>query len=238
MTTDANITQSFIAMVEAYKAKPELEAEIVRLEEDRDFFERHLTIANDLSSKLYADIDALNAKLLEVSRERDDAMFRNLELEELKDKIGGLVGQALGLFKSSSPEPTQPVTVAEPEPFTDAHPVWKPVSEMQPDTAGPIMSQSEPMAFGVEETDMPSAKPADTSIWPAGPIDPVVVEPQPLVQPEPAPQPSLSPGEPDGWERGKPYSYKPWYMNDAEWISRGGFGPAKDELATDTAWQF
>ena len=224
--TDTTITQGFIEMVKAYEAKPELEAQIVKLTEDRDFFERHLTIANDLSSKLYADIDALNAKLLEVSRERDDAMFRNLELEELKDKVGGLVGQALGLFKSSSPEPTQPVTVAEPEPFTDAHPVWKPVSEMQPDAAGPIMPQS------VE------AKPADTSIWPVGPIDPVVVEPQPLVQPEPAPQPSLSPGEPDGWERGKPYSYKPWYMNDAEWISRGGFGPAKDELATDTAWQF
>lgn len=213
MTTDANITQSFIEMVEAYKAKPELEAEINRLKQDVDFFERNLRIEEDVSRGLREEHAKLMAELAEVKTQRDDAMFRNLELEELKDKVGGLVGQALGLFKSSSPEPTQPVTVAEPEPFTDAHPVWKPISEVQPE-----------------------AKPADTSIWPVGPIDPVVVEPQPLVQPEPAPQPSLSPGEPDGWERGKPYSYKPWYMNDAEWISRGGFGSAKDEPTAGTAW--
>ena len=215
MTNDTNITQSFIEMVEAYKAKPELEAEINRLKQDVDFFERNLRIEEDVSRGLREEHAKLMAELAEVKTQRDDAMFRNLELEELKDKVGGLVGQALGLFKSSSPEPTQPVTVAEPEPFTDAHPVWKPISEVQPE-----------------------AKPADTSIWPAGPIDPVVVEPQPSVQPEPAPQPSLSPGEPDGWERGRPYSYKPWYMNDAEWISRGGFGPAKDEPTVDTAWQF
>ena len=215
MTNDTNITQSFIEMVEAYKAKPELEAEINRLKQDVDFFERNLRIEEDVSRGLREEHAKLMAELAEVKTQRDDAMFRNLELEELKDKVGGLVGQALGLFKSSSPEPTQPVTVAEPEPFTDAHPVWKPISEVQPE-----------------------AKPADTSIWPAGPIDPVVVEPQPSVQPEPALQPSLSPGEPDGWERGKPYSYKPWYMNDAEWISRGGFGPAKDEPTAGTAWQF
>ena len=215
MTNDTNITQSFIEMVEAYKAKPELEAEINRLKQDVDFFERNLRIEEDVSRGLREEHAKLMAELAEVKTQRDDAMFRNLELEELKDKVGGLVGQALGLFKSSSPEPTQPVTVAEPEPFTDAHPVWKPIGEVQPE-----------------------AKPADTSIWPAGPIDPVVVEPQPSVQPEPAPQPSLSPGEPDGWERGRPYSYKPWYMNDAEWISRGGFGPAKDEPTVDTAWQF
>ena len=215
MTNDTNITQSFIEMVEAYKAKPELEAEINRLKQDVDFFERNLRIEEDVSRGLREEHAKLMAELAEVKTQRDDAMFRNLELEELKDKVGGLVGQALGLFKSSSPEPTQPVTVAEPEPFTDAHPVWKPISEVQPE-----------------------AKPADTSIWPAGPIDPVVVEPQPSVQPEPAPQPSLSPGEPDGWERGRPYSYKPWYMNDAEWISRGGFGPAKDEPTAGTACQF
>ena len=218
MTNDTNITEGFIAMVEAYKAKPELEAEINRLKQDVDFFERNLRIEEDVSRGLREEHAKLMAELAEVKTQRDDAMFRNLELEELKDKIGGLLGQGLAMFKQPVAEPTPAVT--------------------QPDTAGPIMSQSEPMAFGVEETDMPSAKPADTSIWPAGPIDPVVVEPQPLVQPEPAPQPSLSPGEPDGWERGKPYSYKPWYMNDAEWISRGGFGPAKDEPTVDTAWQF
>lgn len=216
-----NFTASLIEMADAVKAKPELEARIEKLEQDRDFFERHLRSEENTSSSLRHTIEVLQAQLSEVRRERDEAFFRNFELEELKDKVGGLVGQALALFKSSSPEPTQPVTVAEPEPFTDAHLVWKPISEVQPE-----------------------AKPADTSIWPAGPIDPVVVEPQDqsvsplsstdasgdagqpqIVSVEPAPQPSLSPSEPDGWERGKPYSYKPWYMTDSEWVSRGGFGP-------------
>ena len=213
MTTDTNITEGFIAMVEAYKAKPELEATIAKLTEDRDFFERHLAIANDLSSKLYADIDALNAKLSEVSRERDDAMFRNLELEELKDKIGTLAGQLLGSLKQSDPQPTQSVSVSEPE--------------RQPEAAGPIMSQSEPSPEPVFSEPM--------SGYP-GPIDPVVVSPQPESAPtniEP-PQPSLNPSEPDGWERGKPYSYKPWYMTDAEWVSRGGFGPAKDVVEVNS----
>jgi hypothetical protein len=197
--TDTTITQGFIEMVKAYEAKPELEAQIVKLTEDRDFFERHLTIANDLSSKLYADIDALNAKLLEVSRERDDAMFRNLELEELKDKIGSLAGQLLGSLKQSDPQSTQIV--------------------IQPEAAGPIMSQS------VESSEPMTGYP--------GPIDPVVVEPQPK-----APLPSLSPGEPDGWERGKPYSYKPWYMTDEEWVGRGGFGPPQDTVKLEDAWAF
>lgn len=200
--TDTTITQGFIEMVKAYEAKPELEAQIVKLTEDRDFFVQHLAIANDLSSKLYADIDALNAKLLEVSRERDDAMFRNLELEELKDKIGTLAGQLLGSLKQSDPQPSQAVT--EPERL--------------PEAAGPIMSQSEPSPEPVFSEPM--------SGYP-GPIDPVVVEPQPELTPVEPLQPSLNPSEPDGWERGKPYSYKPWYMTDAEWVSRGGFGSAK-----------
>ena len=200
MTTDANITQSFIEMVEAYKAKPELEAEINRLKQDVDFFERNLRIEEDVSRGLREEHAKLMAELAEVKTQRDDAMFRNLELEELKDKVGGLVGQALGLFKSSSPEPTQPVTVAEPEPFTDAHPVWKPISEVQPE-----------------------AKPADTSIWPAGPMDPVVVEPQPSVE-LPA-QPSSAPKfdmYSESTYRNQPYFMKPWWVNDFEWEKFGG----------------
>lgn len=203
MTTDTNITQSFIEMVEAYKAKPELEAEINRLKQDVDFFERNLRIEEDVSRGLREEHAKLMAELAEVKTQRDDAMFRNLELEELKDKIGGLLGQGLAMFKQPVAEPTPAVT--------------------QPDTAGPIMSQSEPMAFGVEETDMPSAKPADTSIWPAGPIDPVVVEPQPSVE-LPA-QPSSAPKfdmYSESTYRNQPYFMKPWWVNDFEWEKFGG----------------
>ena len=49
---DANITQSFIDMVEAYKAKPELESQIKQLRDDVEFFERNLRIEEDTSRSL------------------------------------------------------------------------------------------------------------------------------------------------------------------------------------------
>lgn len=144
MTTDTNITEGFIAMVEAYKAKPQLEATIAALVEDRDYFARHYQSEQATSDSLRATIATLQAALKEAQQERDDAMFRNLELEELKDKVGGLVGQALGLFKSSSPEPTQPVTQPADTsiwPVTDFHgPLDPVVVESQP----PVESVPQP----------------------------------------------------------------------------------------------
>jgi len=200
MTTDTNITEGFIAMVEAYKAKPQLEATIAALVEDCDYFARHYQSEQATSDSLRATIATLQAALKEAQQERDDAMFRNLELEELKDKIGGLLGQGLAMFKT-------------------------PVVE-----SAPIVTQPEPV----------ESVPA--TLEQASSIAPVVIETQPEPSypdpdggyAEPSPQPSLSPSEPDGWERGKPYSYKPWYMTDAEWVSRGGFGPAKDEPKPDS----
>ena len=209
MTNDTNITEGFIAMVEAYKAKPELEATITKLKEDLEYFGRHLSDEQYITSTLRNRIEVLENQLAEVKTQRDDAMFRNLELEELKDKIGTLAGQLLGSLKQSDPQPSQAVTVTEPERL--------------PEAAGPIMSGPEPTPYVPtwDAVEPPHSEPM--SGYP-GPIDPVVVEPQP----DTAPLPSLNPSEPDGWERGKPYSYKPWYMTDAEWIGRGGFGPAKD----------
>lgn len=113
MTTDTNITEGFIAMVEAYKAKPQLEATINTLTEDRNYFQQSLFREEATSADLRTQIAELNAKLLEVSRERDDAMFRNLELEELKDKIGGLLGQGLAMFKAPVVESAS--AVAQPD---------------------------------------------------------------------------------------------------------------------------
>lgn len=212
-----NFTASLIEMAEAVKAKPELEARIEKLEQDRDFFERHLRSEENTSSSLRHTIEVLQAQLSEVRRERDEASFRNLELEELKDKVGGLVGQALAMFRPATP-------VAEP---TSAEPSQSVTSDDQlreeilagyastPGTASEEGNQpvTEAPQGGQEAPNFLIQSEA------AGLIDPVVVEPQP------APAPSLSPSEPDGWERGKPYSYKPWYMTDSEWVSRGGFGP-------------
>lgn len=211
MTTDTNITQGFIEMVEAYKAKPQLEATIADLVEDCDYFARHYQSEQATSDSLRATIATLQAALKEAQQERDDAMFRNLELEELKDKIGGLLGQGLAMFKTPVVESAPIVTTQEPQ--------VQEANQIVAAAAGPIMHQSEATPY--------------VPTW-DGPIDPIVVSPQPEPTPAEPPQPSLNPSEPDGWERGKPYSYKPWYMTDAEWVSRGGFGPAKDEPKPDS----
>lgn len=183
-----NFTASLIEMAEAVKAKPELEARIEKLEQDRDFFERHLRSEENTSSSLRHTIEVLQAQLSEARRERDEASFRNLELEELKDKVGGLVGQALAMFRPATP-------VAEPAGAESA----RSVTQVEHVVSTPGTASEE--GASIEEV----IKPTQTASEPA--------------------YPSLSPSEPDGWERGKPYSYKPWYMTDSEWVSRGGFGP-------------
>lgn len=183
-----NFTASLIEMAEAVKAKPELEARIEKLEQDRDFFERHLRSEENTSSSLRHTIEVLQAQLSEARRERDEASFRNLELEELKDKVGGLVGQALAMFRPATP-------VAEPAGAESA----RSVTQVEHVVSTPETASEE--GASIEEV----IKPTQTASEPA--------------------YPSLSPSEPDGWERGKPYSYKPWYMTDSEWVSRGGFGP-------------
>ena len=204
-----NFTASLIEMAEAVKAKPELEARIEKLEQDRDFFERHLRAEENTSSSLRHTIEDLQAQLSEARRERDEASFRNLELEELKDKVGGLVGQALAMFRPATPVAES--TSAEPsQPMTSDDQLREEILAGYASTPGTASEE------GASFEEAPNSMIQSEAV---GLIDPVVVEPQP------APAPSLSPSEPDGWERGKPYSYKPWYMTDAEWVSRGGFGP-------------
>ena len=208
-----NFTASLIEMAEAVKAKPELEARIEKLEQDRDFFERHLRAEENTSSSLRHTIEDLQAQLSEARRERDEASFRNLELEELKDKVGGLVGQALAMFRPAAP-------VAEPAGTESARSVTQ--VEHVVSTPGTASEEGASIVAELDQRDVnPTASPTetviDTTISKDG-IEPTQTVSDPVY-------PSLSPSEPDGWERGKPYSYKPWYMTDTEWVSRGGFGP-------------
>lgn len=191
-----NFTASLIEMAEAVKAKPELEARIEKLEQDRDFFERHLRSEENTSSSLRHTIEVLQAQLSEARRERDEASFRNLELEELKDKVGGLVGQALAMFRPATPV-AEPVSAESAQSVTADDQLREEILAGYASTPGTASEEG----ASIEE----------------------VIEPTQTAS-EPA-YPSLSPSEPDGWERGKPYSYKPWYMTDTEWVSRGGFGP-------------
>ena len=88
------LTQSFIEMVKAYEAKPELEAQIKALGEDNALCYQTIDLKNSNIARLNAELVELRTKLAEVTKERDDASFRNLELDEKLSGIERLLGLA------------------------------------------------------------------------------------------------------------------------------------------------
>lgn len=212
---DANITQSFIDMVEAYKAKPELESQIKQLRDDVEFFERNLRIEENITSNLKAEIERLNTSLSEVKKERDDAMFRSLELEDKFSGIEKLLGVAERVEAARKAEHIATVDAMTPKPLVEAAVVTEQGSTI--------------------------VEPSYT-----GPIDPVVVEPQPNFdgpaipdQGQSVADPTMSDGnvseagtsiptEPsfDQYEestwKGQPYGNKPWWAEDDVWYVAGG----------------
>ena len=216
---DTNITESFIAMVEAYKVKPELEAQVKQLGEDNAMCYRTIDdLRFTIDDRDYA-IAELRTKLSEVTTQRDDAMFRNLELEE---KLGG-IERLLGLAErvESARKAEHEATVA-------------------------AMTPSQVELAEVEQKIM--AVPEDHPVWnPTGPIDPVVVEPQGQSENRPTvtdsaevliEQPTTTSKDgpetqtPSDWDRNdtkqylnKPWSDKPWWVTPGEWYDAGGLMP-------------
>lgn len=203
----SDMTQSFIEMVEAFKAKPELEAQIKRLTDDNAMCYGTIEQLRFEIVTLEATKANLEAKLSEVTKERDDASFRNLELDEKLAGIEKLLGLAERLEQARRDEHKATVDAMTPKPepvpfHQEPIPDWM-KSEPVDIVAGSGQSAADPTLGMAALTTTDAGGPTSA--------DPIY--------------PSLSPSEPDGWERGKPYSYKPWYMTDSEWVSRGGFGP-------------
>ena len=82
----SDMTQSFIEMVEAFKAKPELEAQIKTLGEDNAMCYQTIDLLRQIAD-LQGTGHFHQTRLSEVTKERDDASFRNLELDE---KLAGI----------------------------------------------------------------------------------------------------------------------------------------------------
>jgi len=115
MTDVSTFTQSLIEMAEAVRVRPELEAEIARLKDDIAWMtaDRDRVIAERENFIQLHNEAAI--KLSEVTTQRDDAMFRNLELEEKLDQFASMAGKVLGMVKpQSQPTPEPVVTQAEP----------------------------------------------------------------------------------------------------------------------------
>ena len=222
--TDTTITQGFIEMVKAYEAKPGLEETIADLRQDVEFFERNLRIEEDTSRSLREANANLMAQLEGVKKERDDAMFRSLELEDKFSGIEKLLGVAERLEQARQAEHIATVDAMTPKPLVEAAVVTEQGSTI--------------------------VEPSYT-----GPIDPVVVEPQPnfdgpaipdqgqsenrptvtdsaevlIEQPTTTSKDGPETQTPSDWDRNdtkqylnKPWSEKPWWVTPGEWYDAGG----------------
>lgn len=214
---DANITQSFIDMVEAYKAKPELESQIKQLRDDVEFFERNLRIEENITSNLKAEIERLNTSLSEVKKERDDAMFRSLELEDKFSGIEKLLGVAERLEQARQLEHQATVDAMTPKPLVEAAVVTEQGSTIvEPSYTGPI----DPVV--VEPQGQSDSRPTEVYSTEAS------LEPNGTTSKD-GPE-TLTPSETSlDWDRNdskqylnKPYADKPWWVNDNEWYMAGG----------------
>lgn len=210
---DANITQSFIDMVEAYKAKPELESQIKQLRDDVEFFERNLRIEENITSNLKAEIERLNTSLSEVKKERDDAMFRSLELEDKFSGIEKLLGVAERLEQARQAEHKATVDAMTPKPLVEAAVVTEQGSTIvEPSYTGPI----DPVVVSPQGQSENRPTVTDSAE--------VLIE-QPTTTSKDGPETQT----PSDWDRNdtkqylnKPWSEKPWWVTPGEWYDAGG----------------
>ena len=210
---DANITQSFIDMVEAYKAKPELESQIKQLRDDVEFFERNLRIEENITSNLKAEIERLNTSLSEVKKERDDAMFRSLELEDKFSGIEKLLGVAERVEAARQLEHKATVDAMTPKPLVEAAVVTEQGSTIvEPSYPGPI----DPVVVSPQGQSENRPTVTDSAE--------VLIE-QPTTTSKDGPETQT----PSDWDRNdskqylnKPWSEKPWWVTPGEWYDAGG----------------
>ena len=190
----SDMTQSFIEMVEAYKAKPELESQIASLKADNamcygtiDQLRYEMSILEDAKK-------ALETKLSEVTKERDDASFRNLELDEKLAGIEKILGVAERLEQARREEHEATVDALMPKP--------EPVQvEGQ--------SAADPMSVGQPETDTTTSKDG---------IEPIPTPSEPKINP----YSGFPIHYPDGEYKGQPYYEKPSWVSWAAWVDAGG----------------
>lgn len=206
------LTQSFIEMVKAYEAKPGLEAQIKALGEDNALCYQTIDLKNSNIATLNAELAELRTKLAEVTKERDDASFRNLELDEKLSGIERLLGLAERVEQARKEEHQATIDAMMPkqEPITvEDMPDWM-KSEPVDIVAGSGQSVADPTATSESNTTM---------------LSPMEVVPSPVAEPDSRPinpYTSFPIHYPDGEYKGQPYYDKPSWVSWAAWCDAGG----------------
>lgn len=225
----SDMTQSFIEMVEAYKAKPELEAQIKALGEDNAMCYQTIDLLRQQITDLQGKVTSTETRLSEVTKERDDASFRNLELDEKLSGIEKLLGVAERLEQARqqghqagvdamTPKPEE-VNEPQPESFVDDWSAFKPLHGIeQPGPIDPIavspQGQSENRPTVADSAEVLIKQPTTTSK--DGP------ETQTPSEPKINPYSGFPIHYPDGEYKGQPYYEKPSWVSWAAWCDAGG----------------
>jgi len=213
----SDMTQSFIEMVEAFKAKPELEAQIASLKADNAMCYGTIDQLRFEIETLKSEKTDLSTRLSEVTKERDDASFRNLELDEKLSGIEKLLGLAERLEQARREEHRATVDAMTPK----QEPVQVAVSpeavnqvvDSYPGPIDPVVvegqSAADPTSAGQPENDTTTSK---------GGIEPISTPSEPKINPYS--------GFPihylDGEYKGQPYYDKPAWVSWAAWVDAGG----------------
>jgi hypothetical protein len=206
----SDMTQSFIEMVEAFKAKPELEAQIKALGEDNAMCYKtieQLRYELELANLSIADAQR---QLSEVTKERDDASFRNLELDEKLAGIEKLLGVAERLEQARRDEHQATVDAMTPKPepvpfHQEPIPDWM-KSEPVDIVAGSGQSAADPTPSNA--TDSAQSPSQEAGIAPT--------------EPKINPYTGFPINYPDGEYKGQPYYDKPSWVWWAAWCDAGG----------------
>ena len=206
----SDMTQSFIEMVEAFKAKPELEAQIKRLTDDNAMCYGTIEQLRFEIVTLEATKANLEAKLSEVTKERDDASFRNLELDEKLAGIEKLLGVAERLEQARRDEHKATVDAMTPKPepvpfHQEPIPDWM-KSEPVDIVAGSGQSAADPTPSNA--TDSAQSPSQEAGIAPT--------------EPKINPYTGFPIHYPDGEYKGQPYYDKPSWVSWAAWCDAGG----------------
>ena len=210
----SDMTQSFIEMVEAYKAKPELEAQIASLKADNSMCYGTIDQLRFEIVTLEATKANLEAKLSEVTKERDDASFRNLELDEKLAGIEKLLGVAERLEQARRDEHQATVDALMPKPLVEAAVVTEQGSTIiQPGPIDPVVVQGQ---SAVDPTPVGQPK-SDTTTSKDG-IEPIPTPSEPKINP----YSGFPIHYPDGEYKGQPYYDKPSWVSWAAWVDAGG----------------
>ena len=223
--TDTTITQGFIEMVKAYEAKPELEAQIKTLGEDNAMCYQTIDLLRQQITDLQGKVTSTETRLSEVTKERDDASFRNLELDEKLSGIEKLLGVAERLEQARKAgidqavqamnEHKATVDAMTPKPLVEAAVVTEQGSTIiEPSYPGPI----DPVMVEGQSESLPTTQtPSDNG------------SPSEIGSSSPAPtEPKINPYSgfpihyPDGEYKGQPYYEKPSWVSWAAWVDAGG----------------